>query len=224
MLLIALAAGTWALIAQDYSRYVGKVQEFCGDVVTYASYSGSSGKNKDQKTCDLALHVGSPSWWPRFRIILDAAVIEALPEQSRNSLVFHKICATGTVTREKKFHQIRVSDPAQIRVLERRSTRPFGEGTERVCGDGATEPVPIREVKPQYTMDAMRAFIQGTIFLEAVVDVDGRVTDVRPVYGLEPGLDREAARALRQWKFKPALKDGKPVATVVSVEMTFRLK
>ena len=224
MLLIAVAAATWGVIAQDYSRYVGKVQEFCGDVVTYTSYPERSDRRENENPCDVALHLGSPYWRPRFRIILDAAVIDTLPEQSRTSLVFHKICATGTVTREKKFHQIRVSDPAQIRVLERRPTRPFGEGTQRVCGGGGSEPVLTREVKPQYTSGAMRALIQGRVFLEAVVDVDGRVTDVRPVYGLDPGLDREAGRALRQWTFKPALKNGNAVATIITVEMTFTLK
>jgi TonB family protein len=91
---------------------------------------------------------------------------------------------------------------------------------------GVTFPQPIKEVKPAYTARAMQAKIQGTVWLKAVVLPSGDVGDVTVSRSLDPehGLDEEAIRAMRQWKFKPGTKDGKAVAVEVTVEMTFTLK
>jgi protein TonB len=84
----------------------------------------------------------------------------------------------------------------------------------------------LREVKPQYTADAMRAKVQGVVELEAVVLPDGSVGDVRVVRSLDPvfGLDQEAIRAVRQWRFVPGTRLGQPVAVLVGVELTFTLR
>jgi TonB family protein len=91
-------------------------------------------------------------------------------------------------------------------------------------GNGVSAPIVAREVKPQYTADAMRAGVQGTVTLECVVQPDGAVGEVRVKKGLESGLDQEAIKAVKQWRFKPGLKDGKPVAVRVSLEMSFTLR
>jgi len=83
----------------------------------------------------------------------------------------------------------------------------------------------IREVKPGYTTDAMRAKIQGVVVLEAVVMPDGSVGTVRIVRSLDPnGLDKEALKTVKLWKFSPGRKDGKPVASLVQVDMAFTLR
>jgi TonB family protein len=93
-------------------------------------------------------------------------------------------------------------------------------------GNGVTYPVLVREVKPNYTKDAMDAKIQGNVRLEAVVLEDGTVGTVRITKSLdtEHGLDVEAVNAMKQWTFKPGTKDGKAVPVQVEVEMTFTLK
>jgi TonB family protein len=93
-------------------------------------------------------------------------------------------------------------------------------------GDGITLPTVVREVKPSYTAAAMEQKIQGSVFLEAVVLETGDVGDIQVTKSLdaEYGLDREATKAAKQWKFKPGTKDGKPVAVVVTIELTFTLK
>jgi len=94
-----------------------------------------------------------------------------------------------------------------------------------VPGKSVTYPRVIREVKPQYTADAMRAQIQGAVFLECIVLLDGTVGDVRVVKSLDStfGLDQEAIRAAKQWRFQPGTRDGVAVPVVVTIELTFTL-
>jgi len=91
-------------------------------------------------------------------------------------------------------------------------------------GNGVTAPVLVAEAKPRYTAAAREARIQGTVTLECVILPDGSIGDVRVAKSLEPGLDQEAIKATRQWRFKPGTKDGKPVPVQVSIELTFSLR
>lgn len=91
-------------------------------------------------------------------------------------------------------------------------------------GAGITPPVLVKEVKPQYTAAAMEAKIQGTVPLECVVGVAGTVGDVRVVRSLDADLDQEAIKAVKQWRFKPGTKDGKPVPVRITLDLTFTLR
>lgn len=101
----------------------------------------------------------------------------------------------------------------------------FGGGAYRE-GNGVTSPVLIHETKPNYTGEAMRARIQGLVKLEAIVMPDGSVGDVRIVHSLDQqfGLDREAIKTLRQWRFKPGMRLGQPVPVLILVEISFTLR
>ena len=92
--------------------------------------------------------------------------------------------------------------------------------------EGVTAPRVIQEVKANYTAAAMRARIQGVVVLECVVEPDGRVGPVRIVRSLDAvhGLDEEAVRTLRQWRFVPAMKDGVSVRIAVKVEISFTIR
>ena len=100
-----------------------------------------------------------------------------------------------------------------------------GGGTYRP-GNGVTLPVVTREVKPQYTADAMRAKVQGTVLLECVVLPDGTVGPVEVVRSLDSsfGLDQEAVKAAKQWRFRPGTRFGEPVSVLVTIELTFTLR
>ncbi|MGQ0732948.1 MAG: energy transducer TonB [Acidobacteriota bacterium] len=93
-------------------------------------------------------------------------------------------------------------------------------------GSGVTNPVLLREVKPQYTSDAMRAKVQGAVWLECIVLPDGAVGDVKVIRSLDPtfGLDQEAIKAARQWKFRPGTRLGEPVPVIITIELTFTLR
>jgi TonB family protein len=93
-------------------------------------------------------------------------------------------------------------------------------------GNGVTLPRVLREVKPAYTSDAMRAKVQGTVLLECVVLPDGSVGEVHVVRSLDQtfGLDQEAIKAARAWRFEPGRRMGEPVSVLVTIELTFTLR
>ena len=103
----------------------------------------------------------------------------------------------------------------------------FGGGAYQI-GNGVTSPVLIKEVKPNYTGDAMRAKLQGVVEMEAVVLPDGSVDPnrIKITRSLDSnfGLDQQAIIAVKQWKFRPGTFKGQPVPVIVNVELTFTLR
>jgi TonB family protein len=93
-------------------------------------------------------------------------------------------------------------------------------------GNGVTTPQLLREVKPAYTSDAMRAKVQGTVLLQCVVRPDGSVSDVQVLRSLDSvfGLDQEAIKAARQWRFAPGTRMGQPVPVQITIELMFTLR
>jgi len=87
-----------------------------------------------------------------------------------------------------------------------------------------TKPVPLNRPKPRYTESARANRVQGSVLLRVLVGEDGNVKNVRVVRGLPDGLTEEAISAARQTKFKPAMKDGKPVPFWVGLEMNFNIR
>jgi periplasmic protein TonB len=98
----------------------------------------------------------------------------------------------------------------------------IGGGVFKV-GGGISAPQPIATPDPDYTEEARRAKTQGTCILWMIVDAAGQPRDIRVVRGLGFGLDAKAIEAVKQWRFQPALKDGKAVNVQISVEVAFHL-
>ncbi len=100
-----------------------------------------------------------------------------------------------------------------------------GGGTFRP-GNGVEVPRLIRQVKPSYTSEAMRAKVQGVVQLECIVETDGTVGSCGVQKSLDQafGLDQEAIRAARQWRFQPGTRFGEPVRVLVIIELTFTLR
>jgi periplasmic protein TonB len=101
----------------------------------------------------------------------------------------------------------------------------FGHGASR-GGPGVTMPTLVERVAPKYTVDAMRAGVQGSVWIECVVMPDGSVGDARVARSLDRrfGLDDEAIAAAKRWRFRPGRIDGQPVAVVVSIELMFSVR
>lgn len=93
-------------------------------------------------------------------------------------------------------------------------------------GSGVSAPELVSRVKPQYTTEAMRAKIQGKVWLEVVVMPDGRPGEIKIARSLDRtfGLDEEAIKAMRQWRFRPGMRQGSAVPVAVVVEMEFSLR
>ena len=97
-----------------------------------------------------------------------------------------------------------------------------GGGVFRV-GGGVSAPRVTYQPDPEYSEEARKAKYQGTCVLWLVVGPDGRPRDIRVARSLGLGLDEKAIEAVKNWKFEPAMKDGKPVAVQINVEVDFRL-
>lgn len=98
----------------------------------------------------------------------------------------------------------------------------IGGGVFRV-GGGVSAPQVVYKVDPEYSEQARKAKYQGTVVLNLVVQSDGSVRDIRILQPLGLGLDEKAIEAVRQWRFKPGLRNGQAVDVAAIIEVTFRL-
>jgi TonB family protein len=98
-----------------------------------------------------------------------------------------------------------------------------GRKIYKVSDAGVTRPILLEKEEPKYSEEARDAKIEGSVTLSGVLEADGRLYDVRVEKGLEATLDDNAIAAVQTWRFKPAEKEGKPVAVSVRIEVNFRL-
>jgi periplasmic protein TonB len=98
----------------------------------------------------------------------------------------------------------------------------IGGGVFRV-GGGVSAPRIVSDPEPEYSEEARKAKYQGVCVLWLVVGPDGRPRDIKVARSLGLGLDEKAIEAVKNWKFEPAMKDGKPVAVQINVEVNFHL-
>ncbi len=90
-------------------------------------------------------------------------------------------------------------------------------------GGDVSAPKLVYAPDPEYTEKARRAKYQGVCVISTVVDAQGNPTQVEVVQRLGMGLDEKAIEAVKQYKFKPGTRLGKPVAVAVHIEVNFRL-
>jgi len=91
-------------------------------------------------------------------------------------------------------------------------------------GGSVSAPVVVHSVDPEFSDEARRAKYQGVCLISIIVDAQGNPQNPRVVRALGMGLDEKALDAIRQFKFKPAMKDGKtPVPVPLVIEINFRL-
>ena len=99
----------------------------------------------------------------------------------------------------------------------------YGGGLERI-GGRVSGPVPLFQPEAEFSDEARRAKYQGVCLVALIVDAQGNPQAVHVVRTLGMGLDEKAMEAVRKYKFKPAMKDGKtPVPVAITVEVNFRL-
>jgi TonB family protein len=91
-------------------------------------------------------------------------------------------------------------------------------------GGGVSAPVALNSVEAEFSDEARRAKYQGVCLISLIVDAQGNPQNPRVIRALGMGLDEKAIEAVRKYKFKPAMKDGKtPVPVMITVEVNFRL-
>ena len=98
-----------------------------------------------------------------------------------------------------------------------------GGGLAQV-GGRVSAPVPLFEPEAEFSDEARRAKYQGVCIVALIVDTQGNPQNVHVIRPLGMGLDEKAIEAVRKYKFKPAMRDGRtPVPVMVNVEVNFRL-
>ncbi len=98
-----------------------------------------------------------------------------------------------------------------------------GDGPLQIGGN-VKPPVVISKFKPRYTEEARKARIEGIVLLQTVITERGDVTRVQVVKGLTMGLTESAIETVKQWQYKPATQEGKPVAVYMLMQVRFSLQ
>jgi TonB family protein len=91
-------------------------------------------------------------------------------------------------------------------------------------GGAVIRPVLLDKIEPQYTETARRVRLEGTVLVQAVIDEQGRVVDVKILKPLPMGLDKAGVDAVSRWRFQPATLYGRPVKVYYSLTVNFRVQ
>src|SRR5437660_6114019 len=99
-----------------------------------------------------------------------------------------------------------------------------GGGSCRAGVNGVGTPSCFYAPSPEYSDEARKTKYQGAVVVEGIINLDGKVTNIKVVKGVGMGLDENAIAAVKTWRCKPAVgPSGQPVRTLVPIEVTFRL-
>ncbi len=90
-------------------------------------------------------------------------------------------------------------------------------------GGDVTRPKLVHAVEPAFSTKSNEAFVEGTVTVSAVVNAHGGLMDIQVLKGLSAAQDRSALDALKEWRFEPGLKAGKPVNVRVKIQVDFHL-
>ncbi len=137
-----------------------------------------------------------------------------------------------------KFHERPQAVPAQSPELawqkhneleealtESGTTTTVPEPTDKCALPGEViSPTVLSRIEPVYSEAARKANLEGTVELSAIVRKDGSIESVKVLRGLGLGLDGSAIKALKSWRFRPGMKDGRPVDLRVKIEVKFSMR
>ena len=98
----------------------------------------------------------------------------------------------------------------------------YGGGLRKI-GGGVSSPVLIYQVEPEFSEEARKAKFMGIVLVTLIVDQQGRPQNVHVLRGVGMGLDENAVKAVQQYRFKPAMENGKPVPVQLNVEVNFQI-
>ena len=103
------------------------------------------------------------------------------------------------------------------------TTLPEPSGIHFVSKE-VTPPTVLSRVEPVYSKKARKAKLQGSVMLSVIVRKDGTLEVLKVVRELGLGLDENAIKALKSWRFRPGMKDGRPVDVPLNIEVKFSLR
>ena len=123
---------------------------------------------------------------------------------------------------EAEEFEVEWNDDLVVAIPDEPPAPPSPEGPIHVTSD-VEKPIRLSGPAPRYTEIARRARIQGIVQLEAIIDEQGTVTEIEVRSGLPMGLTEAAVDAARQWRYRPARLNGRPVAVYFILSVHFEL-
>jgi TonB family protein len=214
--------GTFAATPQGKPGAVG-TPDVAGDAKPWSQTAGVSGGKSGWRSAGVppGLQVGAA---PTTRVA-EATLPASLAVPHRNSPGSSTVAPTELerkVFGERRLYAMTLNTP-NLNSAGGSWVMHFAEYREDPLDRSElTAPVATQEVDPGYPLELMRQNVQGTVTLSAVIRSDGTVGEVRVLSGVDDRLDQYASAALGRWKFRPAEKNGKPVALQAVVKIPFR--
>ena len=165
-------------------------------------------------------------------VIMEPLIAAEQPDEARIVAQIDKVAQARAELEKANARMLlgirRVLTPEQWEKLKADSGGPqslaprLGPPVAYSVGGGVSEPVLLLKVEPEYTETARRARLQGTVVLKVLVGPDGVAQTVTVERPLGMGLDEKAIEAVKKWRFRPGMKDGKPVPVQATIEVNFR--
>jgi len=130
-------------------------------------------------------------------------------------------CSNECLEKFKKYPEKYIKKD-EVKILQTTTIKPVR--SEGQLGVEVIIPTPIRRITPVYPEKCKKEGIKGTVVLEIKIDEEGNVMDVQVLKSVHPDLDKVAMEAIKKWKYKPVIKDGKPAPVVFAVTINFWLR
>ncbi len=205
------------------AQFIGQTKRVCGPV------TGRRGGVPVDKAPTL-LDLGGAHPQQAITVSIAAKARRSMSPQLEGVSERLDICATGKIEKSNDGLVLKVDEAHLILGTARRPTEPFRTDLPRPAqraqeGLVGPEPVKGKTFNPKYTDAARKARIEGMVEIEAVILADGTVGETRVIKSIDAllGLDDEAVKAVKAWKFMPATRFGQPLASVVVLVMRFDL-
>lgn len=208
------------LNAEEASRTSGRRVTVCGDV-TSVEYTANA-------TAPTLFDLDAPATAPLLAVAMRPSDLKRFPQMFDHLLIGRRLCVAGSVALVEGRAELPLRETSQVLFIGQPVDAPdFGLHANAVSAHapGMSPMSVVASPAPKYTPEAMRARIEGTVAVLAIVGTDGKVKDVRLKTSLDPiyGLDTEALRTAANWRFTPARRDGVPVNTIATIMLTFNL-
>ena len=205
------------------AQFIGQTRKVCGPV------SGVRRPDASDKAPTL-FDLGGAHPAQAVSLVVGTKVRKVFAGPVEERATKFAVCATGKIEKTSDGVILKIDEPQFLTGVELRSMEPFYADLPRPA-QGSHEalvgPSPIKgtTVNPKYTDAARKARLEGIVEIEAVIREDGTVGDTRIMRSVDAlyGLDIEAVKAFKQWKFQPATRAGRPAPVVVVGVLRFDL-
>ena len=213
-----------AIAAGDVADHLNSKVVVCGIVLAVRQTPG----NPPQ---ELAFDIGDPGGPPGLTVVIPAVPRKTFSPVFDRYIERRQVCVEGKPqAKAGGLPTVEVDTVTGFRFMGALPPPPDGFARGVTNSDDLTDPSDVRPtlvrlVNPTYTSDAMRLGVEGDVQISAVVDSDGRISNLWPTRSLDPffGLDDKAIAAARNWTFSPAVSHGRAIPVTVTLQLQFRM-